>query len=97
MTAACSCIVPKRVAAHLNPDKQEAPRIMSSPAKEKSVSPKLASNSPAQITKTTNTFFNVIASNLNTTAQNRILERYNSSHRYKRETQQTEVEDGQIQ
>ncbi len=47
------------------------------PAKEKSVSPKLASNSPEQITSTTNTILNVIASNLKITAQNRILEEPN--------------------
>lgn len=48
------------------------------PAKEKSVSPRLASNSPKQMTTTTNSIFNVNTSNLNSTAQTRILEEPNA-------------------
>lgn len=61
------------VLAHLSPDKQEAPRISSNPSKEKSVSPRLAMNNPAQIINTTSTILQVITSNLNATAHSRIL------------------------
>lgn len=68
--------------AHLSPDKQEAPRISSSPSKENCVSPRLAMNNPPQITSTTKRILRVITSNLNTTAHSRIL-----AHRTAKERQ----------
>lgn len=59
--------------AHLSPDKQEAPRISSSPSNENSASPRLAINNPPQIINTTQTILKVSTSNLNTTAHSRIL------------------------
>lgn len=68
----------RRRPTHLSPDKHEAPRTRSSPTREKSVSPQLAMSSPALIIPTTNTDFHVMTSNLNTTAQRRILRRGSS-------------------